>query len=138
VTQPTLFGPPPIPASLDGDALRVAALLYDVRPAKVTSDELCLRLGWPIERAADVRHICSSLADDFGLWVCGDRSQRTGGYWLSESYEEYVAAQMPGLRQALTTLRRIRRRVGDKRVRTEMVRLGLRAVFEDLALTKGR
>ena len=126
-----MFGPPPMPPNLEGNLLRVASILYDARPHAITSADLAERIGWPRSKKAHVTHICSTLIDEYKLPIAGERKGGAEtGYRLCESHEEFVEAQMPNLRQAVTTILRIGARIGRKRLEHELVRLGIRAIFE--------
>jgi hypothetical protein len=114
---------PTIPPTLTGTHLAVASLLLDYRgKGLLSSRDIAARVG--LRHSADVRHICQSLVDDHGLWVCGDRSDDGGGYRIAESYDQFVAAQLPNLRQAITSIQRIGGRIGWKRLSREIFQMG--------------
>lgn len=124
MTQANLFAPT-IPPELRGDHLRVAGILLDHRGrGRLTSRQIAAMLGWHDSKAADVRHIITDLIDQYGLQIAGDRSQKTGGYAFADSDEQFIEAQMPDFSQAMSSLAKIRRRLGDRRFRALVARKG--------------
>lgn len=132
VNQAALFGAPPIPAELTGLPLLVATELWEARPHFVKSSDIARKARC---NAADVRHAMSELVDTFGLWIVGDR---TLGYRLCETRTEFVDGQMQQLRQAITTLQRVRDRIGGREMKDALRRMGILAVIESGAPTETR
>jgi len=128
MTQAQLFQPQ-FPPDLTGQKLAVASLLLDHRgKGLLSSKEIAARVG--LKHSADVRNICSELVDTYKLQIIGDRTKATGGYRFAESEEEFIDAQMPNLAQAVTTFQRVRSRLGEKRFKTALIRLGIRDMMD--------
>lgn len=128
MTQPSLFDLE-LPPELKGVHLLVASILLDNRGDWVKSGKIAKRLG--IGDAADVRHIIQELIDDYKLELIGDRLK---GFRFSENRQEFEDHQAPNVKQALTTLARVRARLGERRFKGLVARLKVR---EGLDLVEG-
>ena len=122
---------PIFPPDLKGSRLRVASLLLDHRgKGMLTSREIAARLGWRDTKAADVRHIITELVDTYKLNILADRNQKTGGYAFAESDESFDAAQLANLSQAVTSISRIKARLGERKFRAALVKLKIREALD--------
>jgi hypothetical protein len=127
---------PTIPPTLTGQHLAVASLLLDHRGRGVLSSRVIAeRVG--LRHSADVRHIIQELVDEFALEIVGDRTKRDGGYRFADTRAEFEEAQTANLAQAVTTMTRIKSRLGPRGFRAALVRLKVREALELEGLTEG-
>jgi hypothetical protein len=131
--QQSLFEPS-LPPELSGVHLSIASILLDRRGKGLTkSKDIAKMVG--LKHSCDAVHVLNELIDDFRLQIIADRSEGGGGYRFAESDEEFFEHQYAGLSQALTMFKRIRSRVGERRFRSMLIKLGIRDVVDLDALT---
>jgi hypothetical protein len=110
---------PEFPPDLRGIHLQVAGLLLDNRGGWITSKQIAAKVGVP---AANVRHIIQELIDDYRLELIGDR---LCGFRFADSRSEFEEHQAANVKQALTSLERAKARLGERRFRGLLIRLGI-------------